>query len=215
MQSDDRRATLSSISDWAFNAERIFHGNPSGLDNTICTFGHLVKFYKGQKPDPLPLAVPLEILLVDSQTSRSTLQQVNKVAELRRAHPKLTDALMDALEAVLEEIQLLLNATNAAEARLAYPKLQRAISINGDLLHSIGVSHARLDDISRACSAHGLASKLTGAGGGGYAFALLPPGPRTDTEEMAVTVLCAELDAAGFQCLRTRIGGDGLRVEEL
>lgn len=109
----------------------------------------------------------------------------------------------------------LLNVTNAAEARSVYPKLHRLININSDLLHSIGVSHPRLEVISRACEARGFASKLTGAGGGGYAFALLPPTPCTENEERSVTELCTQLEADGFQWLRTIVGGDGVRIEEL
>lgn len=48
--------------------------------------------------------------------------------------------------------------------------------INQHLLCVLGVSQTDLDNICRVCSRQGLAAKLTGAGGGGCAFALIPPG---------------------------------------
>ncbi|KAK9874178.1 hypothetical protein WA026_002530 [Henosepilachna vigintioctopunctata] len=42
--SDDE---LRIISDWSLNGEKIHHGNPSGVDNFVCTYGSLVAFVKG------------------------------------------------------------------------------------------------------------------------------------------------------------------------
>lgn len=80
------------------------HGNPSGLDNTICTHGQLVKFYKQQKPVAVAVAVPIQILLVNSGVSRSTRVQVEKVAALRAEHPAVLDAVMQSLDHVVEDL---------------------------------------------------------------------------------------------------------------
>lgn len=103
-QSVNRAAALEQISAWAFCSERLMHGNPSGLDNTICTHGQLVKFYKQQKPTSVAITVPLQILLINSGVSRSTRVQVEKVAALRTEHPAVLDAIMQALESVVEDM---------------------------------------------------------------------------------------------------------------
>jgi len=48
--------------------------------------------------------------------------------------------------------------------------------MNQQLLVFLGVSHPTIDEICRVTLRHGLHSKLTGAGGGGCAMALIPNG---------------------------------------
>ena len=52
---------------------------------------------------------------------------------------------------------------------------------------------------------------MTGAGGGGFAFSLVPP---SMTEE-AVTRVRGELEEAGYTVLSTQVGGGGVRVQTL
>lgn len=99
----DKHAVLQEISDWAFCSEKIMHGNPSGLDNTICTFGNVVKFYRGKEPEPINLACSLPILLVDSNVSRSTATLVQKVVALKERHPKVVQSLFEAMGEVVED----------------------------------------------------------------------------------------------------------------
>lgn len=48
--------------------------------------------------------------------------------------------------------------------------------MNQHHLNALGVGHASLDQLCRVTTAHGLHSKLTGAGGGGCGITLLRPG---------------------------------------
>ena len=48
--------------------------------------------------------------------------------------------------------------------------------MNQCLLDCIGVSHRKLAKVCTICERYGLSAKLTGAGGGGCAFALIPSG---------------------------------------
>jgi mevalonate kinase len=48
--------------------------------------------------------------------------------------------------------------------------------MNQHHLNALGVGHASLDQLCQVTAAHGLHSKLTGAGGGGCGITLLKPG---------------------------------------
>jgi len=47
--------------------------------------------------------------------------------------------------------------------------------MNQHLLNMLGVGHTSLDAVSAITRRHNLHAKLTGAGGGGCAFAIIPP----------------------------------------
>lgn len=95
----------NTISSWAFLSERIMHGTPSGLDNTVCTFGDVVKFTKNPKRFVnLALKSTLNIMLVNSGVSRNTLEVVRKVRQLKDDHSKLIDLVMDAMGVLVEDV---------------------------------------------------------------------------------------------------------------
>lgn len=99
---------LDCISSWAFEAEKIIHGTPSGLDNTICTFGSLVEY---RRDDPLKLVelpTRLQILLVNTKVPKATKALVAKVALLMRKFPDVVKSIMDAIDNIsIEAVALL------------------------------------------------------------------------------------------------------------
>lgn len=56
------------------------------------------------------------------------------------------------------------------------PLFQELMDMNQHHLNALGVGHASLDQLCQVTAAHGLHSKLTGAGGGGCGITLLKPG---------------------------------------
>lgn len=162
----ERNEIKSIISEWAFCSEKIMHGNPSGLDNTICTFGNVVKFYRGKKPEPISLKVPLNVLLVNTGVSRSTVALVKKVLELKEMYPALVNHVFMAIGALVEDAVKILENFSTSDSNVS--ELERLVTMNNNLLRTIGVSHPSLEEIFLISEANGFAGKLTGAGGGGY-----------------------------------------------
>ncbi|XP_072939505.1 mevalonate kinase [Epargyreus clarus] len=200
------------ISSWAFNCERITHGSPSGIDNSTCTFGSLISFRKGAGPRVLDLELRLRVLLVDTRVSRETKALAAKVAAFREWNTAAVDSVMDACDHVThtatEILENLSKTKNITDIQLQYQRLEELWDMNHCLLGALGVSHAALERVRAAARARGLACKLTGAGGGGYAIVLIPP----YSDEANITSLKQELEAAGFRATDTRLGGAGVAL---
>ncbi|KAJ8711255.1 hypothetical protein PYW07_008497 [Mythimna separata] len=201
------------ISEWAYNCERIMHGSPSGIDNATCTFGSLVSFKKGSKPRHLDIKMDLRVLLVDSRVSRETRALVVKVAALRQRNTAAVDHILDACDHVAHTATQVLEKLSSGKCEIdseaEYQHLAELWDMNHCLLSALGVSHPALELIRAAARAKGLACKLTGAGGGGYAMVLIPPStPRT-----IVDSLCGQLLENGFRVKETRLGGPGVSIE--
>jgi len=120
-------------------------------------------------------------------------------------------------------------AAGASEADGAWVSLKELVRVNHHLLNGIGVGHPALDKIVSISADFGLASKLTGAGGGGCAFTLLEPGSTSLASRSAAaesspaarrplrrslkTPLETSLEAEGFECFDSAIAGPGVQLE--
>lgn len=85
---------------------------------------------------------------------------------------------------------------------------QELIDTNQGLLASLGVSHPALDKIISICAREKMHAKLTGAGGGGFAFALITPWHT----EAQITQVKSQLEQERFVCWETNLAGDGVKV---
>merc|ERR1712192_227126 len=88
-------------------------------------------------------------------------------------------------------------------------KMEELVAINQSLLEALDLSHPVLQQVLSALKSFGLTGKLTGAGGGGFAFALVPPGFPAKTIADATQAL----EDLGFDVSLTRIGGPGYSVK--
>ncbi|KAM5312478.1 mevalonate kinase isoform 2-T2 [Glossophaga mutica] len=159
---------LELINKWAFQGERVIHGNPSGVDNAVSTWGGVLRYQQG-KISSLKRPPALKILLTNTKVPRSTKA-------------------------------LVLGVRN----RL----LKELIDMNQHHLNALGVGHSSLDQLCQVTMAHGLHSKLTGAGGGGCGITLLRP----DLEVPEVEAMKQALTGCGFDCWETSIGAPGISI---
>lgn len=94
---------LDLISRWAYCAERIVHGTPSGVDNTICTYGSLVEFRKSTGARKLQVSSKFKVLLVNTKVSRNTKALVEGVVDLKAKYGEVVEAILDAMDGVAKE----------------------------------------------------------------------------------------------------------------
>jgi hydroxymethylglutaryl-CoA reductase len=179
----------------AYESERIAHGQPSGIDNTLATFGQPLVFRKDSPPLVELLNIPQPMHLVVGMTHEQglTAKTVGDVREARERLPRVYDKIFDDIDS------LALQAVSAIqENRL--DALGELMNINHGLLNALQVSTPQLEQlINLSREAGALGAKLTGGGGGGAMVALC------DGEEGSKTVK-EHLERSGYEALAFTIG---------
>jgi mevalonate kinase len=161
--------TDSEVSDLAFAVERIHHGTPSGIDNTVVAYDRPVFFRRGQPPEPLSIGGTFHFLIGDTGIAAPTAEAVGRVRGRWRAET-------GPMEAIFDEIaQLVLEGRRALLRGLA-EELGPVLGRNHVLLARLGVSSPDLDRLVEAAAAAGaLGAKMSGGGLGGNMIALVQP----------------------------------------
>ncbi|KAK3595720.1 hypothetical protein CHS0354_025342 [Potamilus streckersoni] len=199
---------LETINKLAHQAEKIMHGNPSGIDNSVATYGGAIRFQGGniQKIDRIP---ELRILLTNTKVPRSTKALVADVRKKYDKYPEIFRPVMESFRAVTEkalETYRMMSRDSINVTTDLYSVLEDLVDINQNLLKLIGVSNSTLEQICQLTSDYGLHTKLTGAGRGGCAITLLRP----DTDPVRVEEVQDKLRSCGFDCWKTGVGGPGV-----
>jgi mevalonate kinase len=75
--------TDEEINDIAYEGEKGYHGNPSGVDNTASTYGGLIWFQKGESNiiEKIPISNPIEVVIGNTGVVANTALAVAGVRE--------------------------------------------------------------------------------------------------------------------------------------
>lgn len=158
------------VSELTYEIEKIHHGTPSGIDNTVVAYERPVYFVRQQpknRIDPFSVAVPLHFVVADTGVSSRTKLVVADVRRQWQAWPERFNALFAGCGQI------------AAEARVAIEQGQletvgRLMNENQLLLQEMTVSSPALDNlVSAALDGGALGAKLSGAGRGGNMIGLV------------------------------------------
>ncbi|WFD33367.1 cysteine-S-conjugate beta-lyase [Malassezia cuniculi] len=213
------REQTSVINGWAFLAEKIMHGEPSGVDNTVAVLGGALAFtravegansLKENRLVPLRGFGALRLLITDTRVERDTKALVASVSEQKQREPERVGAAFEAIQMVADDAQTLLAEPPARDEFVA--RLGKLMVLNHLQLVQLGVGHTALEQVRSTCAAqpYGLSTKLTGGGGGGCAITLIRDGITED----ATAALRTQLSDGGFVTYETSIGGGGVGVRK-
>ena len=186
------------INDIAYEAEKAYAGNPSGIDNTAATFGGLIWFEKNlaggsNTIEQLNIQEPVEIVIGNTGIVANTKAMVAGVGERKKQNPEKYDAIFSQARDLAHKGRKALDEFDLKQVGVLMDENHR-------LLQEIEVSCEELDclvDLARKMGAFG--AKMTGGGGGGCMLALTPG--KALQEKVA-----SAIEAEGFEVLRTKIG---------
>lgn len=197
------RAEVDAVRARAMAWERVFHGNPSGVDVAAAMHGGLLRFDRDRGVEPLPAGDDVWLAIGLTGTASSTRAMVERVAGLRAARPGPVRAVVDEIGRVVAE-------GIAAARRGDGGALGRAFDRNQALLVELQVSTEAIDRLCReARQAGALGAKLTGSGGGGAVIALAgiePAGATATTSRERAEVVAERWREHGWQALVAAIG---------
>jgi mevalonate kinase len=163
-----RTLTDEALLGYALGWEKVFHGNPSGVDHTLAALGGVGLFNRADGFRRVATRGPLRLCLGDSGERASTREMVDGVARLRERRPEAVERAVEAIGVIARNGALALQAGDARG-------LGELMDLNQNLLATLLVSTERLEDLCASARSSGaLGAKLTGAGGGGCVIALAP-----------------------------------------
>jgi mevalonate kinase len=156
----------------------IYHGTPSGIDNTVIAFEKPVYFVKDVAREVFWVGRPFLLAVADTGIESSTREVVGDLRQRYEASPGRYEPLFDRVG----EIAL---AARAAIEQGQVEALGQLMDENHALLQQMGVSWPELDRlVATARQAGALGAKLSGAGWGGNMIALVTEETRGQVDMM-------------------------------
>jgi mevalonate kinase len=188
-----RKLKPAEVSALVFEVERIHHGTPSGIDNTVIAYGQPVYFVRGKAIERLVVKEPFTLLIADTGRPSPTGKIVSRVRRAWQREPARYDALFDQIGDVADEAR---RAIEAGDIEAMGPLMDE----NHELLIELRVSSPQLDELVETARLTGaMGAKLSGAGQGGNAIALVEDGSAAEVAE-------ALREAGATQVIRTKVG---------
>lgn len=167
----ERPPDLNLVVEAALAWERVFHGNPSGVDVWASAHGGCLRYVRNEGAKPIHVGRDLHLAVAVAGPAASTREMVDSVARLRDKKPQMVDKSFEGIRALVENAALCIEAGDI-------PGLGKLMDYNQMLLSGLFLSTPALETacrLARQAGAHG--AKLTGAGGGGCVIALTEPDP--------------------------------------
>lgn len=161
--------TDGDLSALVYEVEKVHHGTPSGIDNTVVCYAKPVYFIRDKTLEPFQPARPLSLVIGDTGIASPTRVAVGAVREAWQQDPS-------GYETIFREIGAITNAARQAVESGDLAAVGPLMTRNQSLLERIGVSSPELERLIQAAIGAGAGgAKLSGGGLGGNMIALAPP----------------------------------------
>lgn len=161
--------TDEEVNAFAYEIEKLYHGTPSGIDNTVVTYARPVYFVKGQPMETFNVGRPFTMVIADTGISALTKASVGDVRKLWEADHQKWETLFDKIGEIAKQARKSIENGK-------WEMLGELMNKNHSLLQEMTVSSPELDRLVEAARTAGaLGAKLSGGGRGGNMIALVQP----------------------------------------
>ncbi|MFK7991047.1 MAG: mevalonate kinase [Sandaracinaceae bacterium] len=189
----DHAASDAEVAERGLVWEHVFHGNPSGVDNTMAAHGGVAVFQRGEPLAPVQVRHPLTLVVGNSGHASSTKEMVAEVARQRGRDVARFDKTLESITILVRNARLAIQDGDLAA-------LGQLMDLNHTLMSGLMVSTTALEEMCAAARDAGArGAKLTGAGGGGCMIALTEPAGAENVREAIVKT--------GHDAFVTEVGG--------
>ncbi len=153
----------SLVNKLTLEAERTFHGNPSGADNATVVYGGLILYKKGAPIQSLPFSILKKLaknftLINTGRPKETTKEMVELVRVKGEAERGKFKKIFDNQEQLVKELLLAIQSSNENQ-------LIQIIRAGEKNLESIGVVSSYVKSIIRQIEEKDGAAKICGGGG--------------------------------------------------
>jgi mevalonate kinase len=184
--------TDEEVNSFTYEIEKLHHGTPSGIDNTVVTYAKPVYFVKGQPIETFVAGKPFTIVIGDTGISAPTKESVGDVRRLWKANQEKWDDVFDEIGEIARQARSTIESGK-------WESLGELMNQNHILLQEMTVSSPELDTlVTAAKNAGALGAKMSGGGRGGNMIALVE-------KEKAPVISEALLSAGAKQTIVTTV----------
>ncbi len=196
-----KKLSKGQISDIAYQGDLMAHGGtPSGIDNSVVTYGGYLKYKKTEGIKFLDINFKITLLIVMSGELSKTGEMVSFVRKKKEQKPLLVETVLESLDYISEKALIALK--------------QKNLKILGELmvnyyrsLKKLDISTQKLDKIIDIALSNGaLGAKPTGAWGGGCCLVL-------GRDQKQLLSLIEIFKKNNFKSFQVKIGADGVKKE--
>lgn len=159
----------TQLNNIVYQVEKLHHGTPSGIDNTVIVHERPVYFVKGHPIDFFSVKGRFHFLIADTGVSALTRIAVGDVNKLYKDRPEHYQSIFESIGNLATQARTTLENGNPTE-------LGSLMNQNHVLLKDLTVSSRELDQLVDAAQKAGaFGAKLSGGGRGGNMIALVSP----------------------------------------
>jgi mevalonate kinase len=195
-----KNISKKEISDFAFQGDLMAHGGtPSGIDNSVVTYGGYIKYRKSEGLSILDIDFKFPLLIVDSGERAQTGEMVSYVRKKREENPELVNRILNSLNDISEKALTSLKSKD-------FNNLGRLMTTYYQELKKLDISTPKLNKIIEiALENKALGAKPTGAWGGGCCLVLM------ESQDKMIDLIRV-FKENGFNSFQSKIGVEGVKL---